>query len=78
MFFPPTVTFWASQINLRELANAKSRTFVALNRHVLLFDFFSFSAASASACVTISTGVFAFFACSMRFLCVAVSTSAPF
>ena len=49
--------FCASQINLREVANAKSRTFVALYVHVFVFFALSASAFSASACVTMITGI---------------------
>ena len=69
---------WASQMNFRDDANPKSRTFSAWKVHVFLPVGFPASAAFASSGVTISTGFFAVFACSRRASCAAVSTSFGF
>ena len=68
----------ASQMNLRELAQAKSRTFLAAKVQVLvpvarLLSFFT-----ASSWLTMITGFFAVLACSKRFICVLVRTWAAF
>ena len=73
-------TLWpcASQMNLRDEANAKSRTLSAWNTQVFLPAGLPASAAFASAGVTISTGLVAAFDCSSRCSCAAVSTSFGF
>ena len=53
---PPCFTAMASQMNLREEVQAKSRTFSALNIQVFLPGAFFFSKASASAYVRMITG----------------------
>ena len=70
----PTGWFIASQMNLRLLAKATSRTFLLLYTQVLVPLPRSFSFYSASCGVTIMTGVELVRACARRFCWVAVST----
>ncbi len=65
-------------MNLRLDANAKSRTFFALKRQVFMLVARPFSAASASAWVTMTTGAFAVRALARRSRWAAVKTSPGF
>ena len=56
IFFPSILVDNASQINLREEPQAKSRTLSALKIQVFFLSLFCFSAAFASSNVTTSTG----------------------
>ncbi len=75
-------SFWrwpiASQMYFRELAHAKSRTFAALNRQVRIAVVPLVSLASASAGVTMNTGLSAVSACFRRARCAGVSTASGF
>ena len=63
---PSIFTPMASQMNLRELPNAKSRTLSALYTQVFLSFALVFSFSVASACVTMTTGLVAVLASSKR------------
>ena len=65
-------------MNFRDEAKAKSRTFLAWKTQVFFPVGLPFSAALASAGVTINTGFLAVRACSRRCRWVAVSTSDGF
>ena len=74
-FWPFTECPCASQMNLREEAKPKSRTFSAWKTQVFVPFGWLFSFAKASAGVTIITGDFAVSASFRRAICVGVSTS---
>jgi hypothetical protein len=65
-------------MNLRDEANAKSRTLSALKTQVFFAVDFAFSLALASSGVTMSTGFLAVAACASRSRCAAVSTCRGF
>ena len=78
IIFLPTVTPIASQINLRELAHAKSRTFSASKIQVFVFVSLLDSFLSASAGVIIKSGSLAFLAALNLLNCTGLSTCEAF